>query len=93
MLQMGLMELGLLPLLLIIISSFQVIAEGGAAKTYTSLALETNSCHFRCLRDAIDSEVTHAERVYRELSTILEGEAYLDYASVLVQISVTLYIL
>ncbi|MFS7897597.1 putative POX domain-containing protein [Helianthus anomalus] len=27
----------------IIISSFQVIAEGGVAKTYTSLALETNS--------------------------------------------------
>ncbi|KAF5821896.1 putative POX domain-containing protein [Helianthus annuus] len=42
----------------IIISSFQVIAEGGAAKTYTSLALEPNSCRFRCLRDAIDSQVT-----------------------------------
>ncbi|XP_022007058.1 sphingosine kinase 2-like [Helianthus annuus] len=42
----------------IIISSLQVIAEGRAAKTYTSLALETNSCRFRCLRDAIDSQVT-----------------------------------
>ncbi|MFS8027309.1 putative POX domain-containing protein [Helianthus anomalus] len=42
----------------IIISSFEVIAEGRAAKTYTSVALETNSCRFRCLRDAIDSQIT-----------------------------------
>ncbi|MFS7967587.1 putative POX domain-containing protein [Helianthus anomalus] len=42
----------------ILISSLEVIAEGGAAKTYTSLALETNSCRFRCLRDAIDIQIT-----------------------------------
>ncbi|MFS7975162.1 putative POX domain-containing protein [Helianthus anomalus] len=39
----------------IIILSFEVIAKGGAAKTYTSFALETNSCRFLCLRDAINS--------------------------------------
>ncbi|KAJ0514654.1 putative transcription factor Homeodomain-TALE-BEL family [Helianthus annuus] len=41
----------------IIISSFEVLAGCGAAKAYTSLALQTISSRFRCLRDAIDSQI------------------------------------
>ncbi|XP_021989498.1 BEL1-like homeodomain protein 7 isoform X1 [Helianthus annuus] len=41
----------------IIISSFEVLARCGAAKAYTSLALQTISSRFRCLRDAIDSQI------------------------------------
>ncbi|KAK8658491.1 hypothetical protein V6N13_036696 [Hibiscus sabdariffa] len=46
----------------IIVSSFDVIAGCGTAKPYTALALQTISCHFRCLRDAINSQI----RVTRE---------------------------
>lgn len=34
-----------------------------------------------------------AERVYRELSTILEGESDLDFASIMVQVAIsTIYV-
>ncbi|KAK8509003.1 hypothetical protein V6N12_016847 [Hibiscus sabdariffa] len=46
----------------IIVSSFDVIAGCGTAKPYTALALQTISCHFRCLRDAINGQI----RVTRE---------------------------
>lgn len=38
-------------------TSFQMIAGGGAAKRYTSLASQTISCQFRCLRDAINRQI------------------------------------
>ncbi|KAJ4962861.1 hypothetical protein NE237_022800 [Protea cynaroides] len=41
----------------IVVSSFDVIAGCGAARPYTALALQTISCHFRCLRDAISSQI------------------------------------
>ncbi|EOA30422.1 hypothetical protein CARUB_v10013548mg [Capsella rubella] len=41
----------------IVVSSFDVIAGCGAAKPYTSLALQTISRHFRCLRDAISGQI------------------------------------
>ncbi|XP_071689017.1 BEL1-like homeodomain protein 7 [Rutidosis leptorrhynchoides] len=41
----------------IIVSSFDVIVGCGASKAYTSLALKTISTHFRCLRDAINSQI------------------------------------
>lgn len=41
----------------IVETSFQMMAGGGAAKRYTSLALQTISCQFRCLRDAINRQI------------------------------------
>ncbi|KAL2892748.1 BEL1-like homeodomain protein 3 [Bienertia sinuspersici] len=41
----------------ILVSSFDVVAGAGAAKPYTALALKTISRHFRCLRDAITSQI------------------------------------
>ncbi|WOL17570.1 BEL1-like homeodomain protein 7 isoform X1 [Canna indica] len=41
----------------IIVSCFDTIAGCGAAKPYTSLALQTISRHFRCLRDAISGQI------------------------------------
>ncbi|KAF7823179.1 BEL1-like homeodomain protein 1 [Senna tora] len=41
----------------IVISSFEQAAGYGGAKTYTSLALKTISKQFRCLKDAIASQV------------------------------------
>ncbi|WOL11729.1 BEL1-like homeodomain protein 7 [Canna indica] len=41
----------------IVVTSFDVIAGSGAAKTYTAVALQTISRHFRCLRDAISGQI------------------------------------
>nr|GEX52149.1 BEL1-like homeodomain protein 7 [Tanacetum cinerariifolium] len=41
----------------IVASSFDVIAGCGAARPYTALAIQTISTHFRCLRDAINSQI------------------------------------
>ncbi|KAJ8439215.1 hypothetical protein Cgig2_003428 [Carnegiea gigantea] len=41
----------------ILVSSFDMVAGGGAAKPYTALALKTISRHFRCLRDAITGQI------------------------------------
>lgn len=46
----------------IVVSSFDVIAGCGAAKPYTALALQTISCHFRCLRDAINGQIKVTQR-------------------------------
>lgn len=46
----------------IVVSSFDVIAGSGAAKPYTSLALQTISRHFRCLRDAIHGQIQTARK-------------------------------
>jgi len=40
-----------------VVSSFDVVAGSGAAKPYTALALQTISCHFRSLRDAITGQI------------------------------------
>lgn len=41
----------------IVISSFDAIVGCGSAMPYTALALQTISRHFRCLRDAINSQI------------------------------------
>ncbi|XP_010536333.1 PREDICTED: BEL1-like homeodomain protein 3 [Tarenaya hassleriana] len=38
-------------------SSFEMVAGLGAAKPYTSVALNRISCHFRCLRDSIRGQI------------------------------------
>lgn len=46
----------------IVVSSFDVIAGRGAAKPYTALALQTISRHFRCLHDAITSQISATQK-------------------------------
>lgn len=46
----------------IVVSSFDTIAGSGAATTYTAVALQTISRHFRCLRDAISGQINAARR-------------------------------
>lgn len=45
-----------------IVSAFNVLAGPGAAKPYTTVALQTISTHFRCLRDAISSQIQITKR-------------------------------
>ncbi|XP_044489520.1 BEL1-like homeodomain protein 6 isoform X2 [Mangifera indica] len=53
----------------IVVSSFDLIAGCGAAKPYTALALQTISCHFRCLRDAITGQIQATRRSLGEQDT------------------------
>ncbi|KAH1212006.1 BEL1-like homeodomain protein 10 [Glycine max] len=46
----------------IVVSSFDMVAGCGAAEPYTALALRTISRHFRCLRDAISSQIQVTQR-------------------------------
>ncbi|KAH9606044.1 hypothetical protein KSS87_006681 [Heliosperma pusillum] len=50
----------------IMVSSFDMIAGGGAAKPYTALALKTISRHFRCLRDAITEQIQATRKALGE---------------------------
>ncbi|KAD0624552.1 hypothetical protein R6Q59_022663 [Mikania micrantha] len=58
----------------IVVSAFEVIAGCGAAKPYTALALQTISCHFRCLRDAISGEIKATHRSLGETDSTANGE-------------------
>nr|DAD40810.1 TPA_asm: hypothetical protein HUJ06_015133 [Nelumbo nucifera] len=53
----------------IVVSSFDVIAGSGAAKPYTALALQTISCHFRCLHDAINDQIRATRKSLGEQDT------------------------
>ncbi|XVE67014.1 hypothetical protein DITRI_Ditri08aG0126300 [Diplodiscus trichospermus] len=55
--------------MLIVVSSFDVIAGCGAAKPYTALALQTISRHFRCLRDAINDQIRVTRKSLGEQDT------------------------
>ncbi|XP_020578478.1 BEL1-like homeodomain protein 7 isoform X2 [Phalaenopsis equestris] len=50
----------------IVDSSFDAIAGSGAAKPYTSLALQTISRHFRSLRDTIGSQIRSSRKLLGE---------------------------
>ncbi|XP_028756773.1 BEL1-like homeodomain protein 1 [Neltuma alba] len=50
----------------IVIASFEQAAGYGAAKTYTSLALKTISKQFRCLKDAIASQIRATSKTLGE---------------------------
>lgn len=50
----------------LVVNSFESEAGLGAAKTYTALALQTISRHFRCLRDAISGQIRVASRALGE---------------------------
>ncbi|KAL6894485.1 hypothetical protein ACP4OV_008583 [Aristida adscensionis] len=42
----------------LVVSSFDMVAGSGAAKPYTAVALQTISRHFRCLKDAINEQIS-----------------------------------
>lgn len=46
----------------IVVSSFDAVVGSGSAKTYTGLALQTISRHFRSLRDAISGQISATRR-------------------------------
>ncbi|PSS29460.1 BEL1-like homeodomain protein 6 [Actinidia chinensis var. chinensis] len=58
----------------IVASSFDVIAGCGAAKPYTALALQTISCHFRCLRDTITGQIRASRRSLGEQDVSENGK-------------------
>ncbi|KAK1402691.1 BEL1-like homeodomain protein 6 [Heracleum sosnowskyi] len=63
----------------IVASSFDVISGSGAAKPYTALALQTISCQFRCLRDAINGQIRVTRVSLREQDGSAVGISRLRY--------------
>lgn len=62
-----------------VVSSFEVIAGLGAAKSYTSLALQAMSRHFGSLRDAIISQINMTSRRFsQDLPKISSGLSQLS---------------
>lgn len=63
----------------VVVSSFEEIAGLGAAKSYTSLALQAMSKHFCNLRDAIVSQIKSTRReLWQDLPKINTGLAQLS---------------
>ncbi|KAF5740798.1 hypothetical protein HS088_TW11G00877 [Tripterygium wilfordii] len=58
----------------ILVSSFDMVASRGAAKSYTTLALQTISRQFRCLCDAIDGQIQVIQRSLGEQDASLSGQ-------------------
>ncbi|XP_059637054.1 BEL1-like homeodomain protein 3 [Cornus florida] len=58
----------------ITVSSFEMIAGCGASKQYTALALQRISRHFRCLRDAINSQIQVSSRSLGEQDETPNGQ-------------------
>ncbi|XP_050211418.1 BEL1-like homeodomain protein 3 [Mercurialis annua] len=57
-----------------VVASFDMIAGHGAAKSYTALALQTISRHFRCLRDAISNQIETVRKRLGEEDTSANGQ-------------------
>ncbi|XP_057975779.1 BEL1-like homeodomain protein 3 isoform X2 [Malania oleifera] len=55
----------------IVVSSFDTVAGCGAAKSYTALALQTISRHFRCLHDTIAGQIQQTQKSLGEQDTSL----------------------
>ena len=58
----------------LVVSSFDMVAGHRAAKSYTALALQTISRHFRCLRDAISSQIEIIRKRLGEEDTSANGQ-------------------
>lgn len=58
----------------IVVASFEAAAGHGAAKTYTALALQTISRHFRCLRDAISGQIRSTSKSLGEEDSTGSGK-------------------
>uniref|UniRef100_A0A0D6QVK8 Homeobox domain-containing protein n=1 Tax=Araucaria cunninghamii TaxID=56994 RepID=A0A0D6QVK8_ARACU len=58
----------------IVVASFEAAAGIGAAKTYTALALQTISRHFRCLRDAISGQIRMTSKSLGEEDSTASGK-------------------
>lgn len=62
-----------------VVSSFEVIAGLGAAKSYTALALQAMSRHFGTLRDAIVSQINAtAKRISHDIPKTSSGLSHLS---------------
>lgn len=59
----------------IVVSSFEVVAGQGSARTYTSLALKTISKQFRSLRDAIAGQIRGVSKSLGEDECLLGSKA------------------
>lgn len=57
-----------------VVSSLDMVAGYGAAESYTALALQTISRHFRCLRDAISGQIQATQRSLGEQETSSHGQ-------------------
>eukprot|EP00250_Pteridium_aquilinum_P008803 c18218_g2_i1 orf=1-1572(-) len=57
----------------IVVGSFEATAGLGAARTYTALALQTISKHFRCLKDAIRGQIRIACKALGEEVVLGQG--------------------
>lgn len=57
----------------VVVSTFESVAGPGSARTYTSLALQTISKQFRCLRDAITAQIRSTSRSLGEEETKTVG--------------------
>ncbi|KAJ4702010.1 putative BEL1-like homeodomain protein 3 [Melia azedarach] len=58
----------------ILMSSFDMVVGQGAAKSYTALALQTISRHFRTLRDAMSGQIQVTRRSLGEQETSSNGQ-------------------
>ncbi|KAJ4766693.1 BEL1-like homeodomain protein 1 [Rhynchospora pubera] len=57
----------------VVVSSFEAVAGPGSARAYTSLALQTISKQFRCLRDAITGQIRSTSKSLGEEDTKTVG--------------------
>lgn len=58
----------------VVVTSFEQAAGLGSAKSYTSLALQTISKQFRCLKDAITTQIKATSRSLGEDGSCLAGK-------------------
>ncbi|XP_072995017.1 homeobox protein BEL1 homolog [Typha latifolia] len=56
-----------------VVSSFEVVAGGGAAAIYSNLASRAMSRHFRCLRDAIADQIRETKKALGTKDTVVTG--------------------
>ncbi|GMH16266.1 hypothetical protein Nepgr_018107 [Nepenthes gracilis] len=55
--------------MLAVVSSFDSVVGSGAARPYTALSVQTISCRFRCLRDAISGQIRVTRKTLGEQET------------------------
>ncbi|KAK4487408.1 hypothetical protein RD792_005960 [Penstemon davidsonii] len=62
----------------LVVSSFDMVAGRGSARPYTTLALQTISRQFRCLRDAIRKQIQSTQISLGEQDSNLHGQGVLS---------------
>ncbi|KAL3840280.1 hypothetical protein ACJIZ3_024871 [Penstemon smallii] len=62
----------------LVVSSFDMVAGRGSARPYTTLALQTISRQFRCLRDAVRKQIQSTQISLGEQDSNLHGQGVLS---------------